>query len=96
MIFYGPPGASRYGPRTDRPGGPVLPQDMLLIAVGVSGHRTYGSNKPILPDDDDVCFVSEMPLLRKLALKGPSPGEPIGGTGSGFLFRLPGGSGIPR
>lgn len=43
----------------------------LLIAMGVSGRRTYGSNKPILPDDDNVCAVRQMPLLRKLALKGP-------------------------
>jgi diacylglycerol kinase family enzyme len=41
----------------------------LLLAVGVSGHRTYGSNKPILPDDDNVCSVLQMPLLKKLALK---------------------------
>lgn len=43
----------------------------LLIAMGVSGNRTYGSNKPILPDGDNVCTVHQMPLLRKLALKGP-------------------------
>jgi diacylglycerol kinase family enzyme len=43
----------------------------LLIAMGVSGNRSYGSNKPILPDADNVCAVSQMPLLRKLALKGP-------------------------
>ncbi len=41
----------------------------LLVAMGVSGHRTYGSNKPILPDDDTVCAVRQMPLLQKLALK---------------------------
>lgn len=43
----------------------------LLTAMGVSGRRTYGSNKPILPDDDNVCAVRQMPFLRKLALKGP-------------------------
>jgi len=41
----------------------------LLLAVGVSGHRTYGSNTPIFPDDDNVCAVRQMPLLKKLALK---------------------------
>lgn len=45
--------------------------DILLLAMGVSGHRTYGSNKAILPDDDDVCLVRQMPLLRKLVVKGP-------------------------
>lgn len=46
-------------------------RDLLLLAMGVSGRRTYGSNKPILPDDDDVCVVRQAPLLRKLILKGP-------------------------
>ena len=45
--------------------------DLLLLAMGVSGRRTYGSNKPILPDDDDVCMVRQMPFLRKLVVKGP-------------------------
>jgi diacylglycerol kinase family enzyme len=44
---------------------------LLLVAVGASGRRQYGSNKAILPDDDNVCAVSQMPLLRKLAVKGP-------------------------
>jgi len=43
----------------------------LLVAMGISGNRTYGSNKPILPDADNVCAVRQMPLLRKLALKDP-------------------------
>ncbi len=43
----------------------------LLTAMGISGHRRYGANKPILPDDDNVCAIRQMPLLRKLALKGP-------------------------
>jgi diacylglycerol kinase family enzyme len=41
----------------------------LLVAVGASGHRTYGSNTPIFPDEDNVCSVRQMPLLKKLALK---------------------------
>jgi diacylglycerol kinase family enzyme len=45
-------------------------EKVLLLAVGVSGHRTYGSHKRILPDDRNVCVVRQMPLLRKLALKG--------------------------
>jgi diacylglycerol kinase family enzyme len=46
-------------------------RDCLLMAMGSSGRRQYGSNKPILPDDDNVCFISQMSLLRKLVLKGP-------------------------
>jgi diacylglycerol kinase family enzyme len=45
-------------------------EKVLLLAVGVSGHRTYGSHKHILPDDRNVCIVRQMPLLRKVALKG--------------------------
>jgi len=45
-------------------------EKLLLLAVGVSGHRTYGSQKKILPDDRNVCALKQMPLLRKLALKG--------------------------
>lgn len=46
-------------------------EQYLLVAMGVSGYRTYGSNKPILPGIENVCTVLQMPLLRKLALKGP-------------------------
>jgi diacylglycerol kinase family enzyme len=45
-------------------------EKLLLLAVGASGHRTYGSRKKILPDDRNVCAVKQMPLLRKVALKG--------------------------
>jgi diacylglycerol kinase family enzyme len=44
-------------------------EKLLLLAVGVSGHRTYGSQKKILPDDRNVCAIKQMSLLRKLALK---------------------------
>jgi diacylglycerol kinase family enzyme len=45
-------------------------EKVLLLAMGVSGRRTYGSQKRILPDERNVCMVKQMPLLRKLALKG--------------------------
>ncbi|GHV88909.1 hypothetical protein AGMMS50267_12690 [Spirochaetia bacterium] len=41
----------------------------LLLAVGASGKRTYGSHKKILPDDRNVCMLRQMSLLRKVALK---------------------------
>jgi diacylglycerol kinase family enzyme len=44
-------------------------EDVLLLAVGESGYRTYGSRKKILPDDRNVCILRQMPLLRKIALK---------------------------
>ncbi|HAP44563.1 MAG: hypothetical protein A2087_00265 [Spirochaetes bacterium GWD1_61_31] len=43
----------------------------LLCAMGVSGHRTYGARKPILPDDRNVCAIRQMPLWRKLQIKEP-------------------------
>ena len=42
----------------------------LLLAVGESGKRTYGSHKWILPDERNVCVMRQMPLFRKIALKG--------------------------
>jgi diacylglycerol kinase family enzyme len=47
----------------------TLHEKLLLLAVGASGHRTYGSQKKILPDDRNVCALKQMSLLRKLALK---------------------------
>ena len=41
----------------------------LLVAQGVSGRRQYGANKPILPDEDNVCVIYQMSTLKKLALK---------------------------
>jgi diacylglycerol kinase family enzyme len=43
--------------------------DVLLMAVGISGRRTYGSHKWILPDERNVCILKQMSLLRKIALK---------------------------
>ncbi|MDR1251303.1 MAG: diacylglycerol kinase [Treponema sp.] len=44
-------------------------EKVLLMAMGASGHRTYGSHQKILPDDRNVCILRQMPLLRKVALK---------------------------
>jgi diacylglycerol kinase family enzyme len=61
----------RYFDDADGPeDGKTLRETVLLLAVGASGRRTYGSNKRILPDDRNVCLVRQMPLLRKVALKG--------------------------
>jgi diacylglycerol kinase family enzyme len=49
----------------------ILLQDcILLLAMGVSGRRTYGAHKWILPDDRNVCAVKQMSLFQKLRLKG--------------------------
>jgi diacylglycerol kinase family enzyme len=47
----------------------AIEKELLLLALGVSGRRQYGSNIPILPDGDNVCAVFQLPLLKKLAFK---------------------------
>ncbi|OHE62325.1 MAG: hypothetical protein A2413_09070 [Treponema sp. RIFOXYC1_FULL_61_9] len=44
-------------------------RECLLLAVGASGNRQYGSNKPILPDEDNACAVFQMSLFKKLYYK---------------------------
>lgn len=44
-------------------------RDCLLLAIGVSGHRQYGSNKPILPDGDNACAIFQMSLWKRLIYK---------------------------
>jgi diacylglycerol kinase family enzyme len=45
-------------------------EKVLFLAVGASGHRTYGSNKKVLPDNRNICVACNMHLWKKLALKG--------------------------
>jgi len=45
-------------------------EKLLLIAMGASGKRSYGSQQLILPDERNVCCMKQMPLLKKLAIKG--------------------------
>ncbi|MDR3147771.1 MAG: diacylglycerol kinase [Treponema sp.] len=56
------------GEGRELPGGTFC-RKLLLLAMGVSGRRTYGAGKKILPDERNVCAVMQMPLIRKLALK---------------------------
>ncbi|MDR2965826.1 MAG: diacylglycerol kinase [Treponema sp.] len=44
-------------------------EKFLLIAMGVTGNRSYGSQQKILPDFRNICAIKKMPLLRKLAIK---------------------------
>jgi len=48
----------------------TLEEKLLLVAVGESGRRCYGSQQWVLPDDRNVCAIKQMPLYKKLALKG--------------------------
>jgi diacylglycerol kinase family enzyme len=44
-------------------------RECMLVAYGASGRRDFGSGKHILPDEDNVCAVYQMPLLKKLDFK---------------------------
>jgi len=44
-------------------------EKLLLLAMGASGNRTYGSQQRILPDDRNVCGIKQMPIFRKMAIK---------------------------
>jgi len=44
-------------------------EKLLLLAMGVSGNRSYGSQQLILPDQRNVCGVKKIPLFRKLKIK---------------------------
>jgi len=44
-------------------------EKLLLLAMGVSGKRTYGSQQHIIPDDRNVCGIKKIPFLRKLKIK---------------------------
>jgi diacylglycerol kinase family enzyme len=45
-------------------------EKLLLLAMGVSGYRTYGSQTKILPDERNVCAMKQMSLFRKMMIKG--------------------------
>ena len=47
----------------------TLSDKFLLLAVGESGKRCYGSRNWVLPDDRNVCAIKQMPLSKKLSLK---------------------------
>jgi len=51
----------------------VLDQEepFLLAALGVSGRRTYGAGKKILPDDDNFCLAGKKNLFTKLSYRKP-------------------------
>jgi diacylglycerol kinase family enzyme len=44
-------------------------EKLLLLAMGVTGRRTYGSQQHILPDYRNVCGIKKIPFLRKLKIK---------------------------
>ena len=47
----------------------VVESAVEFCLLGVSGHRTYGSNHKILPTDETFCTVKKMGLIKKLIQK---------------------------
>jgi len=45
-------------------------EKLLLLAVGESGRRSYGSRNWIIPDERNICAIKQMPVFKKLSLKG--------------------------
>jgi len=54
-----------------RPDGPAVPRAgrFVLIAVGPTGHRTYGNGMRILPGNDNVCLVHRLSTVQIMKLK---------------------------
>ncbi|MCL2801717.1 MAG: diacylglycerol kinase [Treponema sp.] len=44
-------------------------EKLLLLAMGASGNRTYGSQQKIMPDSRNACAVKQTSFFRKLSLK---------------------------
>ena len=64
----------------------VLHEKLLLLAMGASGHRTYGAGKKILPDERNVCAFKDMSLFEKAALKKLAVLGKHAGRNGAFLF----------
>ena len=47
----------------------ILEGRYILVAFGVSGRRSYGDHKRILPDDNNLCAILTRSLRMKLVLK---------------------------
>ncbi len=48
----------------------TLRRKFVLCAFGVSGERSYGDHKPILPGKDNLCAIETIGLIGKVLLKG--------------------------
>ena len=71
-LFYGPVyGVGEMSVSLGPAGAPseVLEDRFILVAVGASGHRTYGDHKRILPGDENVCAIRTDSLFKRIALK---------------------------
>ncbi len=73
VLFYDlvhDPGRLRLELETDQGEVVVLEKPLLLVAIGVSGRRTYGGGIAILPEEGNLCLVERLGLFGKMVLKG--------------------------
>jgi diacylglycerol kinase family enzyme len=68
-VFHSP-GKLRLEIETDQGEVLLVEQPLILIAIGVSGRRTYGGGIAILPGDENLCLVEHLGLIGKMTLKG--------------------------
>jgi diacylglycerol kinase family enzyme len=73
VLFYDlvhDPGSLRLEIESDRGEVMAVEKPLLLVAIGVSGRRTYGGGIAILPEEGNLCIVERLGLFGKMALKG--------------------------
>ncbi|MCL2441182.1 MAG: diacylglycerol kinase [Treponema sp.] len=64
----------------------TMNEKFLLLAMGATGNRTYGSQKQILPNNYNVCSVKQMSLINKLIIKGQVSKGKHANNPNAFLF----------
>jgi diacylglycerol kinase family enzyme len=55
------------------PGGGILDLGAVprsLVALGATGHRTYGDHMAVLPGDENLCVIARTGLFDKMRMKG--------------------------
>ena len=73
VLFYNAfhdPGRIKLEIETDQGEAVTTDERIILLALGVSGSRTYGGGIPVLPGESNLCLVEHLGLVGKVLLKG--------------------------
>jgi diacylglycerol kinase family enzyme len=73
VLFYNTfhdPGRVNLEIETDQGEALSIEARVILLALGVSGRRTYGGGIPVLPEESNLCLVEHLGLAGKVLLKG--------------------------
>lgn len=73
VLFYNAlhdPGRVKLEMETDQGEAFSIEERIILLALGVSGRRTYGGGIPVLPRESNLCLVKHLGLPGKVLLKG--------------------------